>query len=161
MSKLYNSKVSLNASIKVDELYSIDRDAEILANLHVSRKVNFSFGSAISNINNVTNDHDLSTLWDIGDMVDAMSSKDPHPIASAAEQIFDTLIDEKIDEAIEFYFFTGTEYSSLFYNTRRIQCGDKADWYAIDFISEVINSQLENIPGFSYDLILHKYGAPY
>lgn len=48
-----------------------------------------------------------------------MGSKDPHPINAAAEQLFDTLIDEKIDEAVEFYLITGVEYSTLFYNNRK------------------------------------------
>ena len=90
-----------------------------------------------------------------------MSPKDPHPINAAAEQLFDTLIDEKIDEAIEFYLITGVEYSTLFYNNRKTAKSQVVDWYSIDYLVEVINSTVENIAGFSYDMLLHKYSSPY
>jgi hypothetical protein len=50
----------------------------------------------------------------MGDVIDVLSIKDIHPINYSTEHIFISLIDQKIDEAVEYYNLTGKQYDTLF-----------------------------------------------
>ena len=59
LSRLTNTKIVLSGDSKISDLYSIDRDISSIAWAFNQRKLNFSFGSAITNINSIHNDYDI------------------------------------------------------------------------------------------------------
>lgn len=129
------------------------------------RKKNYKFSSPIFNFSEYVSRYDLSA-FDIGDIIDAISHKDTHPISFASEQIYGSLIDQKVDEAVENYLLSGVDYSNVFSDYRSITSrinNEKLtiDWYSIDFIGEMLEDHYENIQGINYDLVLLKYADNY
>jgi hypothetical protein len=84
------------------------------------RKSNYFFGSINSLFFEMGNIFDLSTL-DVGDIVDVLSIKELHPLTFSSEQIFMDLIDQKLDEGIEYSSLTGVDYSNLFINYKYLK----------------------------------------
>jgi len=135
----------------------------ILEKVLCLEKKNNSWGYLNNTENKKTTDYNFNQL-DFASIVDAMSNKDIHPINYSTENFYIDLIDQKIDESLEYYAITGSSYSGLFLNYKNLNFLKKnknLDWFDIDFILETNFDSYENIPGFDYELILHKYANSY
>jgi hypothetical protein len=84
------------------------------------RKSNYFFGSITNIFFEMGNIFDLSTL-DLGDIIDVLSVKELHPLTFSSEQVFMDLIDQKLDEGIEYSSLTGIDYSNLFINYKSLK----------------------------------------
>ncbi|WP_347220255.1 hypothetical protein [Chryseobacterium sp.] len=128
------------------------------------RKKNYKIGSPILNFTEYQNRFDFNEP-DLGDIIDTLGTSDIHPISFAAEQLFNNLIDQKVDEAVSYYLLTGQDYGQLFKNhhlfTKNEKIINEISWYDINFLNEILDDNFENIVGFNYDLVLQKYADNY
>jgi hypothetical protein len=86
-------------------------------------------------------------------------------VSYSTEHTYLDLIDQKIDEAILMYAFTGIPYGDVFINYRSVSTGFSnkinLEWANFNYSDQLGLDSFENILGFSYDLILHKYAETY
>jgi hypothetical protein len=85
----------------------------------VSRKIN----SNLEYLKNIKKNQVMGFNFnplDFGSIIDAMSNKDIHPINYSTENFYIDLIDQKIDESLEYYAITGYSYSCLFLNYKNL-----------------------------------------
>ncbi len=111
--------------------FSLANESIELSESILKRKKLYGLGNPVLNFTEFRGVFDFNPT-DLGDTIDALSQKDIHPINFSTEQMFDTLIDQKVDEALEYYLLTGVEYSSLFRNYRYIPFNSAVESATID-----------------------------
>jgi hypothetical protein len=122
--KIKNKSISFKSgSVDWDSKTVFDKNINIeIGNLRKSivvRKKSSSWGYLKNCENQKTIDYNFNQL-DFASIVDAMSNKDIHPINYSTENFYIDLIDQKIDESIEYYSITGSPYSGLFLNYKNL-----------------------------------------
>lgn len=165
--ELSKTKEYLNRSYSFRQ-GSVDWNSELFVNNSLASEIKNLVNSATQRSynelyrisENQVNMFDLNPI-DLPDVVDVLSNQNVHPISNSVENIFNDLIDQKIDEALESYSLTGVSYDSLFINHTKSLKINEIGWNHIDFFSEHSSTFLENPLSFDFSLILHKYSPNY